>query len=109
MIIAVPNYTSYDAQYYKKYWAAYDVPRHLYHFSPSSMKILLNQFNMQIVETKPMWFDSFYVSILSEQFRKSGSLGILRAFIIGCISNLKAMKDPTKASSIVYVIKENTL
>ena len=109
LIIAVPNYTSYDAQYYKKYWAAYDVPRHLYHFSPSSMKILLNQFNMQIVETKPMWFDSFYVSILSEQFRKSGSLGILRAFIIGCISNLKAMKDPTKASSIVYVIKENTL
>ncbi len=106
LIIAVPNYTSYDAVFYKKHWAAYDVPRHLYHFSPESMNYLVQQANLQIVEYKPMWFDSFYVSLLSEQFKKSGVLGILRAIIIGCISNLKAFRNNKKASSIIYLIKK---
>jgi len=108
LIIAVPNHTSFDAQYYKEYWAAYDVPRHLYHFSPSSMELLLNQYDMQVVQTKPMWFDSFYVSLLSEKYKKSGYWGLLRAFIIGCISNMKAISDPKKGSSIIYEIKRRT-
>lgn len=106
LIIAVPNYTSYDACFYKKYWAAYDVPRHLYHFSPEAMNALIKQFNMQIVEYKPMWFDSFYVSLLSEKYKKSGIFGVARAFIIGCISNIKALSDPKKASSIIYQLKK---
>jgi 2-polyprenyl-3-methyl-5-hydroxy-6-metoxy-1,4-benzoquinol methylase len=106
LIIAVPNYTSYDAFFYKKYWAAYDVPRHLYHFSPAAMNALVKQFNMQIVEYKPMWFDSFYVSLLSEKYKKSGALGVARALIIGCISNIKALSNPKKASSLIYQIKK---
>lgn len=109
IIIAVPNYTSFDARFYKQYWAALDVPRHLYHFSPKSMEILLARFNMQIVKTKPMWFDSFYVSMLSEQYKGSGYIGYLTAFIIGCISNLKAIFNPLKASSIIYEIKNNSI
>lgn len=109
LIIAVPNYTCYDAQYYKKYWAAYDVPRHLYHFSPQSMQVLLNQFNLQLVDTKPMWFDSYYVSLLSEKYKQSGFLGIIRAGIIASISNLKAIKNPNRASSIIYEIKRKGL
>ena len=106
LIIAVPNYTSYDAGYYKKYWAAYDVPRHLYHFSPLSMSFLTTKFKMELVQIKPMWFDSFYVSLLSERYKKSGVLGMIRAVIIGCISNLIALKNNTRASSIVYEIKK---
>jgi 2-polyprenyl-3-methyl-5-hydroxy-6-metoxy-1,4-benzoquinol methylase len=106
LIIAVPNYTSYDATFYKKHWAAYDVPRHLYHFSPDAMNALVKQFNMKIVEYKPMWFDSFYVSLLSEKYKKSGALGVARAFFIGCISNIKALSNPKKASSLIYQIKK---
>ncbi|MFM1929518.1 MAG: hypothetical protein RL387_846 [Bacteroidota bacterium] len=109
LIIAVPNYTSFDAHYYKKYWAAYDVPRHLYHFSPASMRILLNQFDLQLVQTKPMWFDSFYVSLLSEKYKKTGFWGIIRAGFIACISNIKAINNPEKASSIIYEIKKKSL
>jgi SAM-dependent methyltransferase len=105
LIIAVPNYTSYDAHYYKKYWAAYDVPRHLYHFTPTAIQVLLNQFNLQLIQSKPMWFDSFYVSLLSEKYKNSGFFGYFRAFVIGCISNIKAFNNPTRASSITYVIK----
>ena len=105
LIIAVPNYTSYDAQYYKNHWAAYDVPRHLYHFSPASIQVLLDPFNLQLIQAKPMWYDSFYVSLLSEKYRKSGFIGYFRAFLIGSISNLKAINNPDKASSITYVIK----
>lgn len=106
LIIAVPNHTSYDANFYKEYWAAFDVPRHLYHFSPSSMKVLLKKYNFQLVEVKPMWYDSFYVSILSEKYKQTGIMGIFRAFFVGCISNLKALSNPDKASSLIYVIKK---
>jgi 2-polyprenyl-3-methyl-5-hydroxy-6-metoxy-1,4-benzoquinol methylase len=103
IFIAVPNYTSFDAQYYKEYWAAYDVPRHLYHFSPDSMKSLLSQHGLILKKIKPMWFDSFYVSMLSEQY-KSGKGNIIRAFFIGLRSNMKTMMNKQKCSSLIYVI-----
>jgi 2-polyprenyl-3-methyl-5-hydroxy-6-metoxy-1,4-benzoquinol methylase len=108
LIIAVPNYTSFDAKYYKKYWAAYDLPRHLYHFSPKSMTRLLNEIGFELVSLKPMWYDSFYVSLLSEKYKKSGKLGMVIAGLIGLISNLFAMKDASKASSIIYEFKKQT-
>lgn len=107
LIIAVPNHTSYDARFYRNFWAAYDVPRHLYHFSPTSMKFLMKSYGFSLVNVKPMWFDSFYVSLLSEKYKKSGLLGVARAFIIGCISNLLALQSNAKASSIIYEIKKN--
>lgn len=106
LIIAVPNYTSYDAQFYKKYWAAYDVPRHLYHFSPSAMDYLMNEFELKVINIQPMWFDSFYVSLLSEKYKKSGMIGVARAFVVGLLSNIKAMRDNKRASSIIYTIKK---
>lgn len=106
LIIAVPNYTSFDALFYKRYWAAYDVPRHLYHFSPTSIQYLCKQHNMQVVQYKPMWFDSYYVSLLSEKYKQSGLLGVLRAFFIGNISNFLTWKNNKKASSIIYEIKK---
>jgi 2-polyprenyl-3-methyl-5-hydroxy-6-metoxy-1,4-benzoquinol methylase len=105
-IIAVPNYTSFDAGFYKKFWAAYDLPRHLYHFSPHAMQVLLNQFSFEIVSIKPMWYDSFYVSLLSEKYKQSGKLGLIRAVLIGCISNIVSMFNPSKASSLIYEVKK---
>ncbi len=100
LFIAVPNMGSYDAQFYKEDWAAYDVPRHLYHFQKGDIDkfFCCNGFTLQKVI--PMKFDSFYVSMLSEKY-KSGNL--LKAFVIGCISNFKARKYGY--SSQVYVLK----
>jgi 2-polyprenyl-3-methyl-5-hydroxy-6-metoxy-1,4-benzoquinol methylase len=104
LVIAVPNYTSYDAHVYKEYWAAYDVPRHLYHFSPESMRQLVLQHGFAIQQYRPMWFDSFYVCMLSEQYKSGGSL--FKAVWNGLVSNLKAIGDVKKCSSVVYVIKK---
>ena len=106
LIIAVPNYTSYDAGFYKNFWAAYDVPRHLYHFSPLSMYYLAKKHKMSIVQKLPMWFDSFYVSLLSEKYKQSGMIGMMRAFFVGCISNLIALRNADRGSSIIYEIKK---
>jgi 2-polyprenyl-3-methyl-5-hydroxy-6-metoxy-1,4-benzoquinol methylase len=103
--IAVPNYTSKDADIYKEYWAAYDVPRHLYHFSPQSMENLLSQQGLKLTAVKPMWFDSFYVSMLSEQY-KNGKGNIVKAVLNGLLSNLKAWGDVKKCSSVIYVISK---
>ena len=106
LIIAVPNHTSYDAGFYKNYWAAYDVPRHLYHFSPLSMHYLAKKHKMSIVQKLPMWFDSFYVSLLSEKYKQSGMIGMMRAFFVGCISNLTALSNVDRGSSMIYEIKK---
>jgi 2-polyprenyl-3-methyl-5-hydroxy-6-metoxy-1,4-benzoquinol methylase len=105
LFIAVPNYTSFDADYYQEFWAAYDVPRHLYHFSPKSMEILANKFNFKIEKTLPMWFDSAYVAMLSEQY-KNGRSNLLNAYFIGMISNAKALFNNKKCSSVIYVLQK---
>jgi len=103
LIIAVPNYKSYDAQYYGKFWAAYDVPRHLWHFSQKSIQLLFLKYDFQIATTLPMIFDSYYVSLLSEK-NKTGISNPGYAFYIGLLSNLKAKKTKDY-SSLIYVIK----
>ena len=105
LVIAVPNYTSYDAKSYGEFWAAYDVPRHLYHFSPKSMEMLGKSKGFVLIDTKPMWFDSFYVSMLSEQY-KNGRGNMVSAFFVGLVSNLKTIFNPQKCSSVVYVISK---
>ena len=105
LFIAVPNYTSYDAASYKENWAAWDVPRHLYHFSPAGMERLLAAHRLKLIAVKPMWFDSFYVSMLSEKYR-NGRGNIAGAFFRGLISNLKAMGDHKKCSSVIYIISK---
>jgi 2-polyprenyl-3-methyl-5-hydroxy-6-metoxy-1,4-benzoquinol methylase len=104
LIIAVPNYTSYDAKYYKEFWAAYDVPRHLYHFEINSITKLLSPYGFKLIETKPMKFDSFYVSMLSEKY-KTGAVKYLNAFLTGLKSNMKA-KEAKDFSSVIYVFKQ---
>ncbi len=103
LVIAVPNYTSSDATSYQEYWAAYDVPRHLYHFSPESMTKLAALKGFKIEAYNPMWYDSFYVSMLSEQY-KNGKGNLPKAVINGLLSNLKASKDNKLCSSVIYVM-----
>lgn len=103
LIIAVPNYKSYDAKYYGKYWAAYDVPRHISHFSKTSIKKLFNKVEMKVIKILPMKFDSYYVSLLSEKY-KHGKLKPIKSFLLGLTSNLKA-KTTKEYSSLIYIIK----
>ena len=104
LLIAVPNYTSADAVKYQQYWAAYDVPRHLYHFSPKSMRLLTEKHGMKVKQVLPMWFDSFYVSMLSEQY-KNGKGNLPKAFLNGLQSNMAAMNDKEKCSSVIYLVQ----
>lgn len=100
--IAVPNHTSHDALKYQQYWAAWDVPRHLYHFSPAAMKQLFSQHGLSLYKMKPMWFDSFYVSMLSVQHRSGGS-GFIPGMLMGAVSNLYALGSVAKCSSVIYI------
>ncbi len=107
IFIAVPNYTSYDGGVYKSFWAAYDVPRHLYHFSPASMQRLLEKYGLTLHAIKPMWYDSFYISMLSEQY-KTGHSNIVKAFFTGATSNLKALFNKRRCSSLIYVVSKDS-
>lgn len=105
LIIAVPNPTSYDAKHYKEFWAAYDVPRHIYHFSKKGMENLISKNpDWKLRKIKPLLLDSYYISMLSEKYKKS-SLFWLKALIHGTISNIKALFS-SEFSSLIYIIEK---
>lgn len=103
LLVAVPNFKSFDASYYKNYWAGFDVPRHLWHFSKNAISKLFKNEHITLIKTYPMLFDAFYVSLLSEEY-KTGRKNFLRAFCIGLWSNLKAVWTK-EHSSLIYILK----
>ncbi|UII22340.1 class I SAM-dependent methyltransferase [Fulvivirga ligni] len=106
-IVAVPNHESMDAQMYKEQWAAYDVPRHLYHFDQQSMQSLMAKYGMKIDAVKPMKLDSFYVSLLSETYKGSGVTKYAKSLINGLKSNSYAKKNKNNYSSLIYIITKS--
>lgn len=104
LFVAVPNCESYDAAYYDKYWAAYDLPRHLYHFTQKSMEQWWQKFDMKVKGIMPMKLDAYYVSMLSEK-HKTGKPNMAKASWIGLRSNLKARKS-NNYSSLIYIISK---
>lgn len=104
IVIAVPNCSSLDAEIYSEFWAAWDVPRHLYHFTPADIENLFSRHGMQVERLLPMPYDSYYVSMLSEKY-KTGKVNMARAFLNGWKSNRAAAKTGKTYSSQIYIIK----
>jgi SAM-dependent methyltransferase len=105
LIVAVPNFKSYDAKFYKNYWAAFDTPRHLWHFSKASMSKIFSP-SLKLIKIKPMIFDSFYVSLLSEKYKTGKSFSI-KALFVGLWSNLAGM-NTREYSSHIYCYKKDS-
>lgn len=105
LFIAVPNYKAADAEAYGGRWAAYDVPRHLYHFTPKAIQTLMEKHGLKVIAKRPMWFDSFYISMLSSKY-KNGSTNWFGAAFTGIRSNLDAALNTDNCSSIIYIISK---
>ena len=103
LVIAVPNYRSWDAKHYQQYWAAFDVPRHLWHFSKESIKQLFAAEGFELIATYPMLFDAFYVSMLSEQY-KTGKKSFLKGIYNGLRSNYYGYRKG-EYSSHIYLLQ----
>jgi 2-polyprenyl-3-methyl-5-hydroxy-6-metoxy-1,4-benzoquinol methylase len=104
VFIALPNIDSWDAKHYKEYWAGFDVPRHLYHFRKEDVENLFINLGFKMHQILPMKFDAFYVSLLSEKYKKN-SLYLFSAFFKAMYSNFKASKQRPNHSSLLYVLK----
>ncbi|MTB50992.1 methyltransferase domain-containing protein [Lewinella sp. W8] len=104
LIVAVPNHTSKDAQAYGAHWAAYDVPRHLWHFSPTTMATIMEQTGFRITEQRHMPLDPFYVSIMSERYASGG--GLLKGGLRGLQSFATSLSTPERGSSVIYVCEK---
>ncbi|QJW92059.1 class I SAM-dependent methyltransferase [Spirosoma taeanense] len=104
LLIAVPNSDSYDAQYFKQYWAAYDVPRHLHHFTPKTIEPLFKKYGFSLVGQRPMVFDAYYISMLSTRYQ-TGKTDYIKSFQIGLKSNMEASRTGN-SSSITYLFKK---
>ena len=105
LVVAVPNCTSYDAEKYQEYWAAYDVPRHLWHFTPSTIQTFGAKHNFILAAQHPMPFDAFYVSMLSEKYKKS-ALPFIKGMYVGTIAWFHALAKKERSSSMIYVFRK---
>ncbi|MCH6233859.1 class I SAM-dependent methyltransferase [Aquiflexum sp. AIY15W] len=109
LFIAVPNIESYDAKAYGTNWAAFDVPRHLYHFNQETIRAFAEEMGLQIVGIEPQKFDSYYVSLLSENFQNANSnkfIKMINAFVTGYKSNNWAKKNNNNYSSLLFILKK---
>jgi len=104
LLLALPNSTSFDAQYFKEYWAAYDVPRHIYHFDPNTIESLAKKYGFKLKSTKGQIFDSFYISLLSHGY-KTGKKKLISSFLVGMWSNLSAYFGKGNYSSNLYIFE----
>lgn len=104
IIIALPNHESWDAKKYDTFWAAWDTPRHLYHFSQKTVEILLSKNDFTHIDTLPLKMDAFYISFLSEKYQ-NGKSSVLKAIINGCRSNYSAKRNLNNYSSLIYLFK----
>ena len=104
LLLALPNPASFDANYFKEYWAAYDVPRHIYHFTPATISALAAKYGFKLKTSRGLIFDSFYISLLSNEY-KTGNKRLVPSFIIGFISNLRAMLGKPNYSSNLYLFE----
>ena len=96
LVIAVPNHDAYDAKHYKTFWAAWDVPRHIWHFNKIGLKNIIEPYSFKLIKTMPLWFDALYISMVSETFKNSSRL---KGLLIGVISNLKALLTKNYSSN----------
>jgi len=107
LVIAVPNHWAAERNHYKEHWAAWDTPRHLWHFSPQSLEFLAKRFGFRLTEQKMMPFDPFYIALLSEKY-KNNPLALLSGFFWGGVSFLQSLFQTKKSSSIIYVLRHGT-
>lgn len=105
VLVAVPNADSLDAQKYRENWAAYDVPRHLYHFNQATMKRFLKKHKLDLIDVKPMKYDAYYVSMLSEKY-KAGKSKMLSSVFTGFRSNTYASRNNKDYSSLIYIARK---
>ncbi len=107
LLLALPNAASFDANYFKEHWAAYDVPRHIYHFTPATISALAAKYGFTLKRSRGLIFDSFYISLLSNEYN-SGNKRLLHSFFIGLISNLSAMLGKSNYSSNLYIFEKTS-
>ncbi len=106
LVLALPNHTSLDSKWLKQDWAAYDTPRHLWHFAPKNIKLMAAKYGFQYEASYAMPFDAYYVSILSHQLKSKNVLSLLKGGFLGWLSNINCTFNPEKASSIIYILKK---
>lgn len=105
LLIALPNCSSFDAAHYGKMWAAYDVPRHLWHFTPDSLERYLDKFGFALVKIRRLPFDAYYNSMMSAKYAGS-KCSLLSGFFNGLRSNCVSLFRPEKTSSVIYIIRK---
>lgn len=107
LVIALPNCSAFDARFYKEFWAGYDVPRHLWHFTPSTLKLVAEKHGLTVKKMKRLPLDPFYNAMLSEKYR-GNKLYMFAGLIIGKLAYLESLLSLKKSSSVVYFLQRDS-
>ena len=104
MIIAVPNITAAEIDFLTNKWAAWDVPRHLYHFNFKTLSKLLNKNGWEVVGSRSMFQDTFfniYMSLKGNYVKK-----IFSCFFLLVYSLINQILFSNKQSSNLVICQK---
>jgi hypothetical protein len=87
------------------FWAALDVPRHLWHFTPKGLNQLLDRNGFSLLKTYPLWFDAIYISLISELY-SGNRFAVFKGLFLGLYSNFRAFFNG-EYSSKIFVYKKS--
>jgi len=105
-IIALPNCNSYDAKYYERFWAAYDVPRHLWHFDPDTFRLFSEKTGIILDNLRILPLDVFYISVLSEKY-KSSDISLIKGIMKGTWFAFLSFFNKMRSSSVIYIVRKS--
>jgi SAM-dependent methyltransferase len=104
-VVALPNSSSYDAKSYKRFWAAWDVPRHLWHFQPATFRIFSEKSGFILENLKILPLDVFYISLLSERYKGSG-MAFFKAMSKASFFAFMSVFNRNRSSSVIYILRK---
>lgn len=107
-LIALPNLASADAKWFGRRWAALDVPRHLWHFTPATMTRFVSDNGFTCNKIRSLPLDVFYISVLS--YRNRGCrLSLIRGLMTGALLSVSSFFRKYGASSLIYELSKKTV
>jgi 2-polyprenyl-3-methyl-5-hydroxy-6-metoxy-1,4-benzoquinol methylase len=105
LILALPNSNSADAQIYKDHWAAYDTPRHLWHFTPATLSRFAEARGFEVVKKYRLPLDPFFNAMVSASYKK-GFKFLPISVLKGLYSLIISLFNKDKSSSLIYFLKK---
>ena len=104
IVIAIPNQKAKDLEAFGPHWAAWDVPRHLYHWDTDSLSAFMKSLGLVRIHTGQLPLDPFYIGMISARYAGKGAVS---GILTGLKSYFHGKSNPAEGSTLLTIWMKN--